>query len=204
MQDKRNIDEDTGAGTGAKRKNQFQGQFQNQSVSEQLRELLDIPTICLMYKSLLRYVSNDRQMMGQARDEDEKALRGCHQLLEAVSGQDPVKWFGHEEGQIVNMILNVTDQEMANNYTQISDVTRDRSALAKYQRGEGRAQPMNSTGASMHGPGMDTFIGSFGTMTDEGEDSESHGEADDEEEEESIEQKTVATMESTLIQSVMD
>ena len=64
---------------------------------------------------------------------------------------------------------------------------------------------MNSTGASMHGPGMDTFIGSFGNMTDEGEDSESQGEqADDEEEEESIEQKTVATMESTLIQSGMD
>ena len=133
--------QDTGAGTGAKRKNQFQGQFQNQSVAEQLREVLDIPTICLMYKSLLRYVSNDRQMMGQARDVDEKALRGCHQLLEAVSGQDPVKWFGHEEGQIVNMILNVTDQEMANNYTQMSDVTRDLSALAKYQKGGGEPNP---------------------------------------------------------------
>ena len=58
----------------------------------------------------------------------------------------------------------------------------------------------------MHGPGMDTFIGAYGNMTeDEGEDTESQGDqADDEEEEESIEQKTVATMESTLIQSAMD
>ena len=52
IQYRRNIGEDmgTGTGTGARRKNQFQGQFQNQSVSEQLRELIDIPTICLIYK----------------------------------------------------------------------------------------------------------------------------------------------------------
>ena len=54
--------------------------------------------------------------MGEARDEDEKALMGCYQLLGAVSGQDPVNWFGNEEGQVVNMILNVTDQEIACSY----------------------------------------------------------------------------------------
>ena len=90
---------------------------------------------------------------------------GCYQLLGAVSGQDPTSWFGNEEGQVVNMILNITDQQVACNYSQMRDVTRDLSALAKYQAGGGGTQPMNSTRASMHGPGMDTFIGPYGNMT---------------------------------------
>ena len=61
-------------------------------------------------------------------------------MLGAVSGQDPAEWFGHEEGQIVNMILNVTDQEIANN-SQMRDVTRDLSALAKYQKRGGEPNP---------------------------------------------------------------
>ena len=57
----------------------------------------------------------------------------------------------------------------------------------------------------MFGPGLDTFIGAHGHMTEEEEDSGSNGEqADDEDEEESIVQRTVATMESTMIQSTMD
>ena len=76
IQDGRGLEEDMGTGTGTgarKKKNQFQRQFQNQSMSEQLRELIDIPTICLIYKSLLRYVSIDNQAMGAAREEDQKA-----------------------------------------------------------------------------------------------------------------------------------
>ena len=65
---------------------------------------------------------------------------------------------------------------------------------------------MNSTRASMHGPGIDTFIGPYGNMIEDDEDDRESqkDQTDDEEEEESVEQKTVATAESTLIQSAMD
>ena len=175
IQDNRNTGEDPLAGTGARRKNQYQGQFQSQSLSEKLSEIIDIPTISIIYKSLLRFVSDERRELGGVREEDEKALRGCYDLLGLVSGRDPAEWFGHEEGLIASMILNDTDQDAINN-SQMSDVTRNLSALAKHQGRGGRTQPMNSTGASMFGPGLDTFIGAHGHMTEEEEDSESQGE----------------------------
>ena len=67
---------------------------------------------------------------------------------------------------------------------------------------------MNSTRASMHGPGIDTFMGPHGNMTEDYDDEDDRGsqkdQTDDEEEEESVEQKTVETAQSTLIQSAMD
>ena len=70
---------------------------------------------------------------------------------------------------------------------------------------------MNSTRASMHGPSIDTFMGPQGNVTEEDyygdeEDRGRQGEQTDDEEEESDneEQKTVATVESTLIQSTLD
>ena len=205
IQDNRNLGEDPLAGTGARRKNQYQGQFQSQSLSEKLSEIIDIPTISIIYKSLLRFVSDEKRELGGVREEDERALRGCYDLLGLVSGRDPGEWFGHEEGLIASMILNDTDQDAINN-SHMSDVTRNMTALAKHQGRGGRVQPMNSTGASMFGPGLETFIGAQGHMTDQEDDSGSNGEKadDEEEEEESIVQRTVATMESTMIQSTMD
>ena len=72
---------------------------------------------------------------------------GCYQLLGAVSGKDPASWFGNEEGQVINMVLNITDQQVVSNYAQMRDITRDLSALAKYQPGVGGTPPINSTKA---------------------------------------------------------
>ena len=105
---------------GAKsKKKQIARQFQSQSMSEQLRSMLDIPTICLIYKSLLRYVSRDRQIMGEATDADQKALIGIYNLLWVVSGKEPDDWYGVEEDQAVNRILNITDKQTVHSYAEM-------------------------------------------------------------------------------------
>ena len=110
-------------------------------MSEQLRSMLDIPTICLIYKSLLRYVSRDRQLMGEAVEADQKALIGCYNLLLIVSGKEPEDWYGEEEDQVVNWILNITDKQTVHSYAKMRQVTRDLTGLAKFQSGVGATHP---------------------------------------------------------------
>ena len=88
--------------------------------------------------------------MGEAAEADQKALIGCYNLLWIVSGKEPEDWYGEEEDQVVNWILNITDKQTVHSYAEMRQVTRDLTGLAKFQSGVGATPPMNSTRVSIN------------------------------------------------------
>ena len=130
-------------------------------------------------------------------------------MLWAVSGKDPTIWYGNEEDQVVNMVLNITDKQAVSNYSQMREVTRGLSALAKFWSGVSATPPMNSTKASIHGPNIDTFMGPQGYVTvedyDKDEDKRGLGECTGDEGtdgSDNEEEETVMTAESTMVHSL--